>query len=83
MYEIKKDGVRLSLEDELRYVKTQPNGVTVYCGKEEAEAVEINNSYNEPIEGLEIIEFNGAVQVTDMEAALERLGYEEEEHGQV
>ena len=52
MYEIKKDGVRISLEDELRYVKTQPNGVTVYCGKEEAEAVEINNSYNEPIRGL-------------------------------
>ena len=69
MYEIKKDGVRLSLEDELRYVKTQPNGVTVYCGKEDAETIEINNSYNESIDGLEIIEFNGAAQIDRMNVA--------------
>ena len=69
MYEIRKDGVRLSLEDELRYVKNQVNGVAVYCDKEDAETIEINNSYNESIEGLEIIEFNGAAQIDRMNAA--------------
>lgn len=77
MYEIKKDGQHLSYEDELRYVRTQANGVTVYCEADVAEAVEINNAYNEPLEGITVEQISGV----DAMNALQILGYTEVNNG--
>lgn len=80
MYEIRKNGTHLSYEDELRYVRTQPNGVTAYCEESEADAIEIYNSFNEPLEGVEVRWLSGPGKlalVTAEGAALAQASTEE------
>lgn len=75
MYKILKNGALFSLEDELRPVIKNRNGIWIPCEFSKAEGVVIGNDYVEPIEGLEIHYMDGAAQIADMEAALELLGY--------
>lgn len=43
MYEIYKDGVRISIEDKARFVKLQSNGTYCLCDEPEAHGVVVNN----------------------------------------
>lgn len=68
----------LSLEDKVRYVKMQPNGVIVLCSGSEAQGVVVNNDYavnldgRDPIPGIDttvkIEEFSGVEMISELEA---------------
>lgn len=87
MYEIKQNGVRISLEDKARYVRMQSNGTYCLCGEIDAHGVVVNNDYICPLVGrseilgdaVAIEEINGAALLADAEAALADLGIEPEE----
>lgn len=86
MYEIYKDGVRISIEDKARFVKLQSNGTYCLCDEPEAHGVVVNNEYICHLEGkppipvaetVSIVEINGSSLLTDALAALTELGYVE------
>ena len=54
MYTITKNGIQLSIEDNLVPVKLNRNNIYVPCELTEADGLVIGNDYVEPIEGLEI-----------------------------
>jgi len=64
MYEITKNGTRLSLEDKARYTKHQKNGVDILCSFEEADGIAILNDYIEPLDGVDVREFNGPARMS-------------------
>lgn len=74
MYRIEKNGVFVSNEDKLRYTKHQSNGIDVLCSPEVADGLVINNDYIEALDGVTIVEFDGAQRLTEMEDALNELG---------
>lgn len=66
MYEVKKDGVRFALKDEVIYVIKNRNNIYIPCEPIKAEGVVIGNDYVEPIEGLEILYVDGAKSIDKM-----------------
>lgn len=69
MYTITKNGIQLSIEDNLVPVKLNRNNIYVPCEFIEAEGIVIQNSHVEPIEGLEILYMDGANKIDRMNAA--------------
>lgn len=69
MYKITKNGALFSLEDELRPVLKNRNGIWIPCEFSKAEGVVIGNDYVEPIEGLEIRYMDGADKIDRMNSA--------------
>lgn len=69
MYEIKKDGVRFALKDEVIYVIKNRNNIYIPCEPVKAEGIVMGNDYVEPIEGLEIIYVDGANTIDRMNIA--------------
>ena len=72
------NGDTISLEDKVRYVKMQANGIIVLCPESEAQGVVVNNDYavnlygRDPIPGIDatvkIEEFNGSEMLAELEA---------------
>ena len=83
MYEIYKDGVRISIEDKARFVKLQSNGTYCLCTENEAQGVVVGNDYICHLEGkpalpgvetVTIEEFDGATYIEGVyTAADERI----------
>ena len=69
MYNITKNGIQLSLEDNLVPVKLNRNNIYIPCELIDAEGVVIHNSYVEPIEGLEIRWLDGGTTIDRMNSA--------------
>lgn len=69
MYTITKNGIRLSIEDNLVPVKLNRNNIYVPCELTEADGLVIRNDYVEPIEGLEIRYMDGANEIDRMNTA--------------
>ena len=69
MYNITKNGVQLSLEDNLVPVKLNRNNIYIPCDLIDAEGIVIGNDYVEPIEGLEIRYMDGANKIYRMNTA--------------
>lgn len=69
MYNITKNGVQLSLEDNLVPVKLNRNNIYIPCDLIDAEGIVIQNSHVEPIEGLEIRYMDGAYKIDTMNTA--------------
>ena len=69
MYTITKNGIQLSVEDNLVPVKLNRNNIYVPCELTEAEGIVIQNSHVEPIEGLEIRYMDGANKIDRMNTA--------------
>jgi hypothetical protein len=85
MYEIYKDGRVISYEDKARYVKLQSNGTYCLCDEPEAHGVVVNNEYICHLEGkppipvaetVSIVEINGSALLTELDAAIIDLEYE-------
>lgn len=66
MYTITKNGIQLSIEDNLVPVKLNRNNIYVPCELTEAEGIVIGNDYVEPIEGLEIRYMDGVNKINRM-----------------
>lgn len=69
MYTITKNGIQLSIEDNLVPVKLNRNNIYVPCDFIDAEGIVIGNDYVEPIEGLEIRYMDGANKINRMNTA--------------
>ena len=85
MYEIYKDGSVISYEDKARYAKLQSNGTYCLCDEPEAHGVVVNNEYICHLEGkppipvaetVSIVEINGSALLTELDAAIIDLEYE-------
>ena len=85
MYEIYKGGVCISIEDKARFVKLQSNGTYCLCDEPEAHGVVVNNEYICHLEGkppipvaetVSIVEINGSALLTELDAAIIDLEYE-------
>lgn len=85
MYEIYKGGACISIEDKARFVKLQSNGTYCLCDEPEAHGVVVNNEYICHLEGkppipvaetVSIVEINGSALLTELDAAIIDLEYE-------
>ena len=60
MYEIKKDGVTLELQDSLSWVRDQKNGVLISCDEKDGVGILVG-SYHKNEDGNEIFQKNSVI----------------------
>jgi len=74
MYEINKNNTRLSIEDKVRYVRLQSNGIYVLCDESDAQGIVVNNEHIYHLAGRHALpdaetvtthEFSGAQALQD------------------